>query len=54
MSDFLEKDTDPKSGNSPSKNSEPQPAVVADLGTDRTDPNFDRSDKTPPPPRPCA
>lgn len=41
----MEKDTDPKSGNSPSKNSEPQPAVVADLGTDRTDPNFDRSDK---------
>jgi uncharacterized protein YybS (DUF2232 family) len=45
MSDFLEKDTDPKSGNSPSKNSEPQAVAVAALGTDRTDLNSDRSDK---------
>ncbi|MGL5058682.1 MAG: DUF2232 domain-containing protein [Microcoleus sp.] len=39
MSDFLEKDTDPKSDNLPNKNSEERPAAVTAWGTDRADAN---------------
>jgi uncharacterized protein YybS (DUF2232 family) len=46
MSDFLEKDTDPKSDNLPDRNSEYQSGAIASrTAADRTSPNAGNSDK---------